>query len=55
VSHLDVIGALETAVGVAFPYGEHLDVDEAATRVVLRHDIHSESWLDRAGVVQLAA
>jgi putative transposase len=35
---LDVIVALETAVGVAFPYVEHLDVDEAVTRVVLRHD-----------------
>jgi len=39
---LDVIVALEAAVGVAFPYVEHLDtlddVDEAVTRVVLRHD-----------------
>ncbi len=35
---LDVIGALETAVGTAFPYVEHLDDVEPATRVVLRHD-----------------
>jgi len=34
---LDVVVALETAVGVAFPYVEHLDV-ESVPRVVLRHD-----------------
>jgi transposase InsO family protein len=35
---IDVIVALEAAVAVAFPYVEHLDIDEGATRVVLRHD-----------------
>jgi putative transposase len=36
---LDVIPALEAAVATAFPGLEHLDdVDEPATRVVLRHD-----------------